>query len=109
MFTAYHGVAADQHQANFNSLSARGFRMISLSVYGVPSDARMLPYGFNVRARPGWRFTEWTARDINRFLIIGHLGVLFRYLSPPQEKAAMQFLPQCLNRESSVPGSLVTV
>jgi len=40
MFTAYHGVAADQHQANFNSLSARGFRMISLSVYGVPSDAR---------------------------------------------------------------------
>jgi hypothetical protein len=33
-FEAYHGVDAAQHQANFNTLSARGYRMISLSVYG---------------------------------------------------------------------------
>jgi CubicO group peptidase (beta-lactamase class C family) len=33
-FQAYHGVNAAQHQANFNSLSAQGYRMISLSVYG---------------------------------------------------------------------------
>jgi hypothetical protein len=40
MFQAYHGVTGNQHQQNFNSLSAQGFRMISLSVYGDPSDAR---------------------------------------------------------------------
>ena len=33
-FEAYHGVDAAQHQANFNALSAQGYRMISLSVYG---------------------------------------------------------------------------
>ena len=33
-FQAYHGVNAAQHQANFNTLSAQGYRMISLSVYG---------------------------------------------------------------------------
>jgi CubicO group peptidase (beta-lactamase class C family) len=40
MFQAYHGVTSGQHQANFNSLSAQGYRMISLSVYGNPGDAR---------------------------------------------------------------------
>src|SRR5215470_14969866 len=40
MFQAYHGVTAAQHQAHFNNLSAQGFRMISLSVYGDPGDAR---------------------------------------------------------------------
>jgi CubicO group peptidase (beta-lactamase class C family) len=40
MFEAYHGVTGAQHQTNFNSLFAQGFRMISLSVYGDPSDAR---------------------------------------------------------------------
>ncbi len=36
-FQAYHGVNGAQHQANFNSLSSQGYRMISLSVYGDPS------------------------------------------------------------------------
>jgi hypothetical protein len=40
MFQAYHGVTGAQHQTNFNRLSAQGFRMISLSVYGDPGDAR---------------------------------------------------------------------
>ena len=40
MFQAYHGVTGAEHQTNFNSLSAQGFRMISLSVYGDPGDAR---------------------------------------------------------------------
>jgi len=40
MFQAYHGVTGTQHQTNFNSLSAQGFRMISLSVYGDASDPR---------------------------------------------------------------------
>jgi CubicO group peptidase (beta-lactamase class C family) len=40
MFQAYHGVTGVEHQANFNSLSKKGFRIISLSVYGRPRDAR---------------------------------------------------------------------
>lgn len=38
-FQAYHGVNAAQHQANFNTFSSQGYRMISLSVYGDPSSA----------------------------------------------------------------------
>jgi len=33
-FQAYHGVNGAQHQAHVNTLSAQGYRMISLSVYG---------------------------------------------------------------------------
>jgi CubicO group peptidase (beta-lactamase class C family) len=40
MFQAYHGVTAQQHQTNFNTFIAQGYRMISLSVYGDPGDAR---------------------------------------------------------------------
>src|SRR5262249_14645014 len=40
MFEAYHGVTGAQHQSNFNRLASRGFRMISLSVYGDPGDPR---------------------------------------------------------------------
>ncbi len=40
MFQAYHGVTGAQHQTNFNNLTAQGFRLISLSVYGDPKDAR---------------------------------------------------------------------
>ncbi len=39
-FQAYHGVTAAQHQANFNTFSAQGYRMISLSVYGDPANPR---------------------------------------------------------------------
>src|ERR1043166_8589540 len=37
-FQAYHGVNGAQHQTNFNNLVAQGYRMISLSVYGDPSN-----------------------------------------------------------------------
>lgn len=40
MFEAYHGVTGAQHQTNFNRLSGQGYRMISVSVYGDPGDAR---------------------------------------------------------------------
>jgi CubicO group peptidase (beta-lactamase class C family) len=40
MFEAYHGVTGAQHEANFNRLFGQGYRIISLSVYGHPSDAR---------------------------------------------------------------------
>ena len=36
----YYGVTTDQHQTSFNSLSATGYRMISLSVYGQPPNHR---------------------------------------------------------------------
>jgi Bacterial tandem repeat domain 1 len=36
----YHGVTADQHQTNFNTLSTTGYRMISLSAYGQPPNHR---------------------------------------------------------------------
>jgi CubicO group peptidase (beta-lactamase class C family) len=39
-FEAYHGVTGAAHQTRFNNLSARGFRMISLSVYGDPGSPR---------------------------------------------------------------------
>ncbi len=37
---AYHGVTAADHQKNFDRLSGQGYRIISLSVYGDPSDPR---------------------------------------------------------------------
>jgi CubicO group peptidase (beta-lactamase class C family) len=40
MFEAYHGVSSADHQSRFDRLAQSGFRMISLSVHGAPSDAR---------------------------------------------------------------------
>jgi CubicO group peptidase (beta-lactamase class C family) len=53
MFQAYHGVTGAQHQTRFNSLSAQGFRMISLSVYGDPGDPRYVAVWVQ-RPGPGW-------------------------------------------------------
>jgi len=74
MFQAYHGVTGAQHQANFNSLSAQGYRMISISVYGNPTDARYAAVWVK-RQGPAWVavhgvdssgyqsfFNTWTAK-----------------------------------------------
>ena len=53
MFQAYHGVTAGQHQSNFDHLSAEGCRMISLSVYGDPGDARYAAVWVQ-RGGPAW-------------------------------------------------------
>ena len=53
MFQAYHGVTAGQHQSNFDHLSAEGYRMISLSVYGDPGDARYAAVWIQ-RSGPAW-------------------------------------------------------
>jgi hypothetical protein len=53
MFEAYHGVTGAQHQANFNRLVAHGYRMISLSVYGDPGDARYAAVWVQ-RQGPAW-------------------------------------------------------
>src|SRR5262245_59457461 len=74
MFQAYHGVTGAQHQTNFNSLSSQGYRMISLSVYGDPGDARYAAVWVR-RGGAGWVaihgvdsagyqsfFNNWTAK-----------------------------------------------
>src|SRR3954447_668285 len=53
MFQAYHGVTAAQHQTNFNNLTPQGYRMISLSVYGDPGNARYAAVWVQ-RPGPGW-------------------------------------------------------
>jgi CubicO group peptidase (beta-lactamase class C family) len=81
MFQAYHGVTAAQHQAHFNSLSAQGLRMISLSVYGNPGDARYAAVWVQ-RPGPAWVavhgvdsagyqsfFNAWTAKGYVPVLI----------------------------------------
>jgi CubicO group peptidase (beta-lactamase class C family) len=81
MFQAYHGVTGAQHQAHFDSLSAQGFRMISLSVYGDPSDARYAAVWVQ-RSGPGWVavhgvdgagyqsfFNNWTAKGFAPVLV----------------------------------------
>jgi CubicO group peptidase (beta-lactamase class C family) len=73
MFQAYHGVTGAQHQTNFNNLSAQGFRMISLSVYG-GSEPRYAVVWVK-RSGPAWQachgrdangyqafFNEWTGK-----------------------------------------------
>jgi CubicO group peptidase (beta-lactamase class C family) len=73
-FQAYHGASAAQHQAYFNKLSAEGYGMISLSVYGDPGNALYAAVWVN-RPMPGWVavhginatdyqnwFNTWTAK-----------------------------------------------
>ena len=37
-FEAYYGVSGSTHQSNFNRLVAKGYCVITLSVYGVPTN-----------------------------------------------------------------------
>lgn len=53
MFQAYHGVTGAQHQVHFNQLSADGYRMISLSVYGDPGSAHYAAVWVK-RPGPAW-------------------------------------------------------
>jgi CubicO group peptidase (beta-lactamase class C family) len=81
MFEAYHGVTGAQHQAKFNSLSAQGYRMISLSVYGDPNNARYAAVWVQ-RPGPAWVavhgvdsagyqafFDKWTAKGFALVLV----------------------------------------
>ncbi len=53
MFQAYHGVTGAQHQTHFNTLAGQGYRIISLSVYGDPDDARYAAVWIK-RSGPAW-------------------------------------------------------
>ena len=78
-FEAYHGVNGAQHQANFNTLSAQGYRMISLSVYGDADSPYTLPFGSSVAARHGWQCTVLTPRLIKLSLTLGRPRALFPF------------------------------
>jgi CubicO group peptidase (beta-lactamase class C family) len=52
-FQAYHGVDGAQHQAKFNTLSAQGYRMISLSIYG-DSNSPLYAAVWVQRGGPAW-------------------------------------------------------
>lgn len=52
-FQAYHGVNGAQHQVHFNTLSAQGYRMISLSVYG-DSNSPLYAAVWVQRGGPAW-------------------------------------------------------
>jgi CubicO group peptidase (beta-lactamase class C family) len=80
-FSAYHGITASDHQARFNDLVSKGFRMISLSVYGDPSDARYAAVWVKTGG-PAWQafhgrnaaqyqqfFDEWKAKGYYPLLI----------------------------------------
>jgi CubicO group peptidase (beta-lactamase class C family) len=81
MFQAYHGVNGAEHQTKFNSLSAQGYRMISLSVYGDPGDARYAAvwvqrggaawaavHGVNAAGYQSF-FNTWTAKGFAPVLV----------------------------------------
>jgi CubicO group peptidase (beta-lactamase class C family) len=80
-FQAYHGVSAAQHQANVTRLSAEGYGMISLSVYGDPGNAlyaavwvnRPMPrweaiHGVNAAGYQNW-FNTWAAQGYASALV----------------------------------------
>lgn len=81
MFEAYHGATGSTHQTKFNDLTSRGFRIISLSVYGDPGDARYAAVWVK-RDGPAWVavhgvnadgyqsfFNNWTAQGFVPVLV----------------------------------------
>jgi CubicO group peptidase (beta-lactamase class C family) len=54
LFVAYHGLDAPSHQSRVNELAPQGYRPVSLSVSGDPSDARYAAVWVQ-RPGPGWR------------------------------------------------------
>ncbi|MDE2000089.1 MAG: hypothetical protein KGI52_14315, partial [Burkholderiales bacterium] len=83
MFQAYHGVTAQQHQSKFNELAAQGYRMISLSVYGEPTQAQyaavwvqrpgsawVAVHGVNAEGYQTF-FNNWTAKGYVPVLVSG--------------------------------------
>jgi hypothetical protein len=67
VFNAYHGVSAADHQARFNDLLSKGYRIISLSVYGDPANASYAAVWVQ-RAGAAWQaFHGKSASDYQAF------------------------------------------
>ena len=66
-FVAYHSVTASDHQVRFTDLSSKGYRLISLSVYGDPSNARYAAVWVQ-RSGPAWQgFHGGSASEYQNF------------------------------------------
>jgi Bacterial tandem repeat domain 1 len=103
-FQAYHGVDAAQHQAKFNTLSAQGYRMISLSVYGDAGSPLYPPFGCSVAGPPGSPFTALMRRLIKASSISGLPRAMCPSWFPRPDRLPTRYLPRCSNRESPAPG-----
>src|ERR671933_632541 len=81
MFDAYHGVTGSVHQAKFDELFAKGYRIISLSVYGDPASPHYAAVWVQ-RSGPAWVavhgvnaagyqsfFDTWTAKGYVPILV----------------------------------------
>src|SRR5215469_4104531 len=86
-FEAYHVVTGAQHQVNFNKLSAEGYRMVSLSVYGDPGSplyaavwvqrggpAWVAVHGIDAPAYQAF-FNQWTAQGFVPVLVSATGGI----------------------------------
>ena len=78
---AYHGVTSSEHQTQFNLLSKKGYRMISISVYGSSSNPRYAAvwvlrsgpeysaaHGLNAQQYQDF-FNQWTSKGFVPILI----------------------------------------
>ena len=63
-FEAYHGIGPAEHQLRFDDLSARGYRMISLSIYGPPANARYAAVWVQL---PGPQYFAFHGRTANEY------------------------------------------
>jgi CubicO group peptidase (beta-lactamase class C family) len=84
--TAYHGVSGATHQQRFNELSAQGYRMISLSVYGDPANPQYAAVWVK-RAGPGWAAVHGVdaagyQAKFDQFVAAGMLPVLVSATGP---------------------------
>ena len=63
-FVAYHGVTANDHQTRFADLASKGYRLISISLYGDPSGAR---YAAVWVQRPGPAWQAFHGRNAGQY------------------------------------------
>jgi CubicO group peptidase (beta-lactamase class C family) len=84
--TAYHGVNGAAHQQQFNQLSALGYRMIALSVYGDRADPRYAAVWIK-RGGPSWAAVHGVdaagyQAKFNPYVAMGYVPVLVTATGP---------------------------
>ena len=65
--SAYHDQTAGQHQTHFNNLSANGYHMISLSIYGSPNSPQYAAVWVQEPAPTGAAFHDANTQDVVDF------------------------------------------
>lgn len=84
--TAYHGVSGATHQQRFTELSALGYRMIALSVYGARFDPRYAAVWIK-RGGPAWAAVHGLdaagyQAKVNQYAATGYVPVLVSATGP---------------------------